>query len=94
MVLLFNCQEFIPEILELGEFSLLYFNGQYSHALRKFNTSGDFRVQSEWGGGHEALPETETNLNILKPFAEAVLEACPFKDLLYARFLEIFFFIF
>ena len=39
-------QEFVPEILELGEFSLLYFNGKYSHALRKFNTSGDFRDSS------------------------------------------------
>ena len=31
------------------------------------------------------MEETETSLDILKPFAEAVLRACPFKDLLYAR---------
>lgn len=33
-----------------GEWSLVFFGGDYSHGLRKVATSGDFRVQEEHGG--------------------------------------------
>jgi glutathione synthase/RimK-type ligase-like ATP-grasp enzyme len=32
-----------------GEFSLMYFNGDFSHAIRKVPKAGDFRVQEEHG---------------------------------------------
>ncbi len=43
-------QEFVPEIRSFGEYSLIFFDGQYSHAVLKRPTPGDFRVQSEYGG--------------------------------------------
>lgn len=43
-------QPFIREIVEEGEFSLIYFEEQYSHALLKTPKPGDFRVQEEHGG--------------------------------------------
>jgi len=45
-------QEFVSEILTEGEWSLMYFGGEYSHAVRKLAKAGDFRVQSDFGGSH------------------------------------------
>lgn len=44
-------QPFMVDICQEGEFSLFYFNGQYSHAILKTPAQGDFRVQEEHGGG-------------------------------------------
>jgi glutathione synthase/RimK-type ligase-like ATP-grasp enzyme len=43
-------QEFVPEVVEEGEWSLIYFARQFSHAVHKAPKSGDFRVQQEHGG--------------------------------------------
>jgi hypothetical protein len=43
-------QEFAPEIQQTGEWSLVFFHKKYSHSMLKQPKSGDFRVQSEWGG--------------------------------------------
>lgn len=43
-------QPFVPEIVSHGEWSLLFFGGEYSHAVRKRTGTGDFRVQRELGG--------------------------------------------
>lgn len=43
-------QPFVPAVLEEGEYSLCYFNGVFSHAIRKTPRAGDFRVQEEHGG--------------------------------------------
>lgn len=42
-------QRYAPEIAA-GEWSLVYVDGAYSHAVRKRPEDGDFRVQSEHGG--------------------------------------------
>ena len=42
-------QPFERGILEEGEFSLIYFNGEHSHSILKVPKSGDFRVQEEHG---------------------------------------------
>ena len=44
-------QPFMTAICQEGEFSLFYFNGQYSHTILKTPAQGDFRVQEEHGGG-------------------------------------------
>ena len=50
-------QPFLPEIVERGEWSLVYFDGNFSHAVVKRPAAGEFRVQAEFGGAiraHEA----------------------------------------
>jgi glutathione synthase/RimK-type ligase-like ATP-grasp enzyme len=42
-------QQFLPEI-SIGEWSLMYFGGVYSHAVLKTPAKGDMRVQAEFGG--------------------------------------------
>lgn len=42
-------QPFIQSVQTRGEFSLFYFGGEFSHAIRKVPAAGDFRVQEEHG---------------------------------------------
>ena len=46
-------QEFMPEIGTDGEWSLLFFGTEFSHAVRKFPADKDFRVQEELGGRYQ-----------------------------------------
>jgi hypothetical protein len=43
-------QPHLDEVATLGEWSLVFFDGQYSHAVLKRPAPGDFRVQEELGG--------------------------------------------
>lgn len=52
-------QPFVPAVAETGEVSLIYFDGRFSHAVRKLPAKGDFRVQEQHGGAlqpHEPTP--------------------------------------
>jgi glutathione synthase/RimK-type ligase-like ATP-grasp enzyme len=48
-------QEYLASIRTEGEWSLMYFGGRFSHAVRKMPRDGDFRVQAEFGGTVEAV---------------------------------------
>jgi len=52
-------QPFLPAIEVQGELSLVYFAGEYSHAVRKRPASGDWRVQAEYGGSVEPHEPTD-----------------------------------
>lgn len=73
-------QPYVPEIAAQGEWSLIFFNGEFSHAALKRPSTGDFRVQREFGGTSAA---SEPGLNLIEQ-ARSIL--APFHDrLLYAR---------
>lgn len=46
-------QPFLPEIVRDGELSMLFFDGVFSHAVRKRAKSGEYRVQIQFGGKAE-----------------------------------------
>ncbi|HET9252539.1 MAG TPA: hypothetical protein VFP58_10530 [Candidatus Eisenbacteria bacterium] len=48
-------QEYVTEIESRGEISLMYLAGKFSHAIVKRTSSGDFRVQSQFGGTIERI---------------------------------------
>ncbi len=73
-------QTFVPEICTEGEWSLLYFNGKFSHAILKKPKQGDFRVQHEYGGSIEEGPATVSMLKAADMIIDAVGTSC-----LYAR---------
>ncbi|HEU0225550.1 MAG TPA: hypothetical protein VFR29_08945 [Steroidobacteraceae bacterium] len=73
-------QAFERAILEEGEFSLMYFNGEFSHAIRKLPKAGDFRVQEEHGA--QILPATPEFA--LRTSADAAMAAVG-EQLLYGR---------
>ena len=43
-------QPFVPEVQDPGEWSLIFLDGVFSHAVVKRPAAGDFRVQEEFGG--------------------------------------------
>jgi glutathione synthase/RimK-type ligase-like ATP-grasp enzyme len=49
-------QKFMEPILSEGEWSLMFFDGEFSHAVLKTPKVGDFRVQHDFGG-HERLAQ-------------------------------------
>jgi len=52
-------QPFLPEIQSGGELSLLFFDGVFSHAVRKRPAAGDYRVQFQFGGTNEDAQVSE-----------------------------------
>ena len=54
----FMVQPFLENIVTEGEFSLFYFNGEYSHTILKSPKTDDFRVQEEHGGLITAVEPT------------------------------------
>ena len=73
-------QPFIPEIQTRGEWSLMFIDGEFSHAVRKTPTDGDFRVQTTFGG--ESVTDVPTSEVVSA--ARRVLDAAP-APWLYAR---------
>jgi glutathione synthase/RimK-type ligase-like ATP-grasp enzyme len=73
-------QPYIRAVSTVGELSLLYFNGRFSHAVRKIPSAGDFRVQTEHGGRVESVVPTMAELAAGQRVLDAVAE-----DTLYAR---------
>jgi len=51
----FMVQPFMNSVIEEGEFSLFYFDGEYSHAILKTPKADDFRVQEEHGGQLQSI---------------------------------------
>lgn len=73
-------QAFLPSVLSEGEYSFLYFGGQFSHGVNKRPKDGDYRIQSLYGGSEAPYtPTKEERAN-----AQAVLDALDFLPL-YAR---------
>jgi glutathione synthase/RimK-type ligase-like ATP-grasp enzyme len=76
----FMAQPFLPDIVSAGELSLVFFDGEFSHAVRKTPAEGDIRVQPEHGGRVTPVDPTAAELSA----AERVI-AVAGRDLLYAR---------
>jgi hypothetical protein len=75
-------QPFLPAIASEGEYSLIFIDGGFSHALCKHAAAGDYRIQSLYGG--RETPVTPPAADIAS--AEAVLAMLPGNDApLYAR---------
>ena len=73
-------QEFVPEVVDRGEVSLMYCDGVFSHAVSKRAKAGDFRVQQDFGG----VVTPVTPPTSLIAFADRVMETVPGPQL-YAR---------
>jgi glutathione synthase/RimK-type ligase-like ATP-grasp enzyme len=73
-------QPFMPEIQTHGEISLLFYGGQYSHAILKTPQNEDFRVQSQFGGQYQSYQPTAALIDL----ANKIIELFD-NQLLYAR---------
>lgn len=73
-------QPFVPEVQTKGEWSLVFFAGEFSHAVRKMPLDGDFRVQTGFGGRSAVEHPGDAVLRAVRN----VLDAAP-KPWLYVR---------
>ena len=73
-------QPLMQGILTEGEYSLFFFGGKFNHAIVKRPASGDFRVQTQFGG-REAIWEPNEEALSLAAAALAAVPAAP----VYAR---------
>jgi len=73
-------QAFLPSVVEEGEYSFIYFGGKFSHGLIKRPKTGDYRIQSYFGGTEETYAPSAQE----RASARAVLNALSFTPL-YAR---------
>lgn len=76
----FVVQPFMQNILREGEFSLFYFNREFSHAIQKVPQAKDFRVQEEYGATIAPVVPT-TELRAAGDVVLALVEPMP----VYAR---------
>ena len=74
-------QPFLPAIVEEGETSFLFVDGEFSHAVRKVAAPGDYRIQSIYGGTEIDAAPSPADIAA----AQAVVEAIPGEVPLYAR---------
>lgn len=72
-------QPFVQEVVDAGEWSLIFFDGRFSHAVIKRPASGDFRVQEEFGGATTAATASPALIGqaaeVLNSSGEATLYA-------------------
>ena len=73
-------QPFLASIAEEGEYSIMMFGGEYSHAIVKRPKPGDFRVQPHLGGSELACAPPRGAVEL----AQAALAAAP-TEAIYAR---------
>lgn len=62
----FMMQPFMKNIIDEGEYSLFFFNGEFSHCVLKKPKEKDFRVQEEHGGKFKSIIPTEQQKTIGK----------------------------
>jgi glutathione synthase/RimK-type ligase-like ATP-grasp enzyme len=75
-------QPFLPAIQSEGELSFIFIDAQFSHALIKRPSGGDYRIQSLYGGVEVPLEPAAAD----RAAAEAVVASLPFDAApLYAR---------
>jgi hypothetical protein len=74
-------QPFMQNIVDEGEFSLIYFQGELNHTILKTVKTGDYRVQEEHGGGVIPIKMPDPLLVGKANKAISVLDQTPF----YAR---------
>lgn len=74
-------QPFLPQIASEGELSLIFIDGEFSHALLKRAAKGEYRIQSLYGGYEEAVTPDAKDIKA----ARDILTLLPFAPPLYAR---------
>lgn len=57
-------QEFDEAIVNRGEYSVIYIDGEYTHTIHKTAAIGEFRIQSRYGGKEALVPNRQELLEL------------------------------
>jgi glutathione synthase/RimK-type ligase-like ATP-grasp enzyme len=77
-------QPYVREVAEEGEWSLLFFDGAYSHAVLKRPAANDYRVQREFGGSVAFATPDDATIAAAQGAVDAV-KSLGYDDGVYAR---------
>lgn len=78
-------QAFLPSIQDEGEYSLLFFGGEFSHAVIKRAAKGDYRIQGMYGGVDTPYQPSPADIALARQCLDAACTHCGVEALLYAR---------
>lgn len=81
-------QPYLDRVETEGEYSIILFDGEPSHAVRKYPVAGDYRVQDDHGGKDEPFKLEESVITLSRrivKMAEQWLKHPADRPLLYAR---------
>lgn len=79
-------QPYVESVESQGEVSAIFFDGAFSHGVRKIPKAGDYRVQDDWGASDEQWVPSSEQLRDAHHILEHVEARCsPDERLLYAR---------
>ncbi len=67
-------QPFLPGILDKGELSMLFYDGQYSHGIRKTPKAGEYRIQSIYGGIEQAADPSDAEIALARKALSALVQ--------------------
>lgn len=59
-------QPFAASVPEAGELSLVFIEGEFTHAVRKRAIPGDFRVHTDWGGSVGLEDPSDAHLDVAR----------------------------
>ena len=76
----FILQPYLSSVETEGEYSALFFNGKFSHAVQKIPVSGDYRVQDDYGASDYRIEADKELLDLSQAVLERLEQKC-----LYAR---------
>lgn len=76
-------QPFVPSILSEGEWSLIFFEGEFSHAVNKQPAQGNFLIHEEHGGQTLSKAPPLALWQQAQAFADQQLQACLYGRLDY-----------
>jgi glutathione synthase/RimK-type ligase-like ATP-grasp enzyme len=71
-------QPWLEAITDAGEYSLIYFDGAFSHSVSKVPRPGEFRVQPEYGGIIRRCDPPSGSLELAQAAIEAAPAACAY----------------
>ena len=71
-------QPFLRSVMDEGEYSLIYFDGQFSHAVVKRARSGDYRVQPHLGGSEVKCDPPEGSRRVAEQALAISPERCAY----------------
>ena len=71
-------QPYVPSVATVGELSLVFVDGECTHAVRKRAAAGDFRVHDDYGGTVELEHPSETHLATARAALDAVGSPVPY----------------
>jgi glutathione synthase/RimK-type ligase-like ATP-grasp enzyme len=84
-------QPYLPTVETIGELSAIFFDGKFSHGVRKIPPAGDYRVQDDYGARDLPHEFSAVELRQAREILDLVPAACPTwrasadEPLLYAR---------